>query len=184
MSVSDPCLQPLQHKKEDRLEAWYKKYHRQVALWAYSRIGNREDAGEIAHDVFMAVIRHWSVYRETAEPKFLLAKITRAKCIDWIRKNQNNRDRSGLSPDQLQDPSQRQIYKKLDRELFLRQCAPFLSHRQHNAFRLFILEEKSVHEIAAEMKTTAASVRSLLYQTTKKIENNKKLMSFLNEIFV
>ncbi|MGC9328776.1 MAG: RNA polymerase sigma factor [Candidatus Hinthialibacter sp.] len=125
MSVSDPCLQPLQHKKEDRLEAWYRKYHRQVALWAYFIIGNREDAGEIAHDVFMAVIRHWSVYRETAEPKFLLAKITHTKCVDWIRKNQNNCDRTELSPDQLKEPSQRQIFKNLIASCFSGSALPF-----------------------------------------------------------
>ncbi|MDD5037754.1 MAG: sigma-70 family RNA polymerase sigma factor [Dehalococcoidales bacterium] len=72
---------------EDRLAGLYEEYYDRIAHYVYVRIGNREEAEDIAGEVFLKALQSLSSYREQGIPmQGWLYRIAHNLTVDYLRK--------------------------------------------------------------------------------------------------
>jgi RNA polymerase sigma factor (sigma-70 family) len=72
---------------ESAFETLYSEYAKQVYFLALKIVGSRENAEEIAQDVFLYIYQKISELRDPQAFPAWLSKITTSKCTDFLRKN-------------------------------------------------------------------------------------------------
>ncbi len=168
-------------------EAFVFEYQGLVYNTCYSFLNHREDAEDVAQDVFIYAFKSINSFRGEASLSTWLYKLSMNKSLDFIRAKKRQKRGSGMlnSMDneemsrlnvsdanqphtQLEDEEKRQI---------LHAAIDKLPERQKRAIILSRFEELSQEQVAEVMETSVSSVESLL------VRGKKKLKDLLSDYF-
>jgi RNA polymerase sigma-70 factor (ECF subfamily) len=160
-------------------EAFVLEYQGLVYNTCYSFLNHREDAEDVAQDVFIYAFKSINSFRGEASLSTWLYKLSMNKSFDFIRARKRQKRGSGLlsSMDneemsrlnvsdtnqphtQLEDGEKRQI---------LHAAIDKLPDRQKRAIILSRFEGLSQEQVAEVMETSVSSVESLLVRGKKKL---------------
>ncbi|MBS1703984.1 MAG: RNA polymerase sigma factor [Armatimonadetes bacterium] len=137
---------------EDHFDAVYRYLSR--------RIGNAEDAKDLAAETFAAAMS--GRCPRGVAPRCWLYGIARRKLADVYRKSRRHEP---LDPNQA-DPS------NLESSVALRRSIEALPSNQRDAFLLQALEDLSVDEIAQVMRRSRTSVKALLQRAKETLRKD------------
>ena len=154
--------------KEQAFAELFARHGALVLGYARRFVARQEIAEEISQDVWVKVVKQAVHFKGEGVVPWLLA-ITRNASLDFLR----SRDRSSLSFEQL---SETREFEDLSRESVeallvdaermkeLRSALEGLPDAQRAALMMWMTEEMSYEQIARELATSVASVKSLLFR--------------------
>ena len=154
------------------------QYRDRVINTCYGFLKNKEDAEDIAQEVFIEVYRSISAFREESKLSTWIYRIALSKSLDFIRKN-NRKKRKGriqkflsfhkeaakVSAPAANSPETR--LENLERVQILRQAVDSLPENQRIAITLNRYEGFSYKEIADIIDTTLPALEALIHRAKK-----------------
>ena len=152
------------------------KYQDLVLNTCYKVLQSREDAQDIAQEVFIETYRSATGLRNEENISFWLYRISLNKSINYLKRSQNILFRSihqlesifrhdvpgGSAPVPHSDDNPGESLEAAERQQMLSAAVASLSARQQKAFILYYYEEMSYKEISAVLGLSVSSVESLL----------------------
>lgn len=169
--------------------------HQELVLnVCYRFVHNRQDAEDLAQNVFIEVHRSVSRFRGDAKLSTWIYRIAVSKSLDFIRRK-NRKKRFGIiknilgvsgQPEDIPAPDVTQPDKaaeKKERLKILQRALNTLPENQKIAITLSKYEGLSQREVAAVLDTTVSAVESLIHRAKQNLrkklyryyENNKKI---------
>ncbi|HEY4131606.1 MAG TPA: RNA polymerase sigma factor [Gemmatimonadaceae bacterium] len=143
-------------------------YQPRVFRWAFALSGDRDDAEDIAQEVFVRVYRKLAGFRGDGPFDAWLYRITRRVAMRRVR---SSRARVGLENDvYTTDPGAR-----VDRQrafTVIQSIATTLPMRQREVFVLCDLEGRTPTEVAAMLDMKDVSVRASLFKARAAVRRN------------
>jgi RNA polymerase sigma-70 factor (ECF subfamily) len=165
--------------KEDSgeaLEELYRRYHRQVYYFICRNYGRREQAEDIAQEVFLRVFRGRKAYEPTARFTVWLFRIVRNLCIDESRRYWNRNvsreaetifEEGQISPLDLVADEERDARRQIDEERDLKtikDAIALLSPEQREVIVMNKFHGLSYQEIGDIIGSNAESVKQKAYR--------------------
>lgn len=154
----------------------------------YGFVHNKEDAEDIAQEVFLEVYKSLDSFRKDARLSTWIYRICVTKSLDFLRKQKRKKrfgrfkhffgkaeDHIEQIPSPAAENPQKQLEKQERAEL-LRQAVESLAENQRIAVTLNKYEGFSYQEVAEIMGTSVSSVESLLHRAKKNL--HKKLHQY------
>ena len=154
-------------------------------------LNNKEDAEDVAQEVFVAVYQNLPTFQGNAQLSTWIHRITVNKSLDFLRKR-NRKKRLGQIKQilglndiekKIVDPATsnpQSIMEKEERAFILKQAVDSLSKKQRIAITLNKYEGFSYQEVAEIMQTTLSAVESLIHKGMKNLR--RKLFDYCKEI--
>nr|WP_319510827.1 sigma-70 family RNA polymerase sigma factor [uncultured Draconibacterium sp.] len=156
-----------------------------VVNTCYGLVQNREDAEDVAQEVFVEVYRNIEKFRSDSKLSTWLYRIAVNRSLNHIRDNRKHKWFQGFDDEDAaankdllraktadSDEPEYDLENK-QRALILKEAINSLPKNQKVAFTLSKYEELSYHEIAEVMDLSVSSVESLLFRAKKGLQ--KKL---------
>jgi len=154
------------------------KYQDLVLNTCYKVLQSREDAQDIAQEVFIETYRSAAGLRYEEDISFWLYRVSLNKSINYHKRSQNILFRSLLqlealfrndSPDgaaavSYSDDHPGESLEAAERQQMLSEAVASLSAKQQKAFILYYYEELSYKEISGVLGLSVSSVESLLFR--------------------
>lgn len=148
----------------------------------YRFLHNREDAEDVAQDVFIEVHRSLPEFRGESRLSTWIYRIAVTKSLDLIRRrNRRKRFAFFLAPFGTENPVEQipaprsfspdAMLEERERSALLRQAVDSLPENQRIAVTLSKYEEFSQQETAEVMGTTVSAVESLLHRGMENLRN-------------
>jgi len=178
-------IEQLKQGKEQAFKMLVDNYRKLVVNTCYGLVHNREDAEDIAQDVFIEVYRAVQHFRADAKLSTWLYRIAVNRSLNHIRDNKKHKwfrsfenDVADKSRQLQQIESARSEHPEFElenkqRALILHEAVNSLPENQKVAFTLSKYEDLSYNEIAEVMEMSVSSVESLLFRAKKNLQ--KKL---------
>jgi RNA polymerase sigma-70 factor, ECF subfamily len=166
------------------------QYHDRVINTCYGFVRNREDARDVAQDVFIEIYQSLENFREEAKLSTWIYRISVTKSLDFLRRK-NRKKRMGKFKrlfniddvaERLEQPSGSNPDKnveKMERDRILQQAIDRLPENQKIAVTLSKYEGFSNKEISGIMNTSVSSVESLIHRA--KVNLKKKLYRYYDQ---
>ena len=192
MPDSDVSLM-LEFQKGDisSFEKLVQKHKESIINVIYQFIGERDEAEDLAVEVFLRVYRAAKKYQAKAKFTTWLYKITTNLCLNEIRKKAKLQTISLSKPisageekeeeliEKIADaaPSPQQILEKKERNALIRKAIDSLPAKQRMATILQIYEELSYKEISTILGCSVKSVERRLYWARTNLK--ERLSSYL-----
>ena len=160
-------------------------YQKLVINTCYGLVQNREDAEDIAQDVFIEVYRNINNFRADSKISTWLYRIAVNRSLNYIRDNKKHKWFRSFEDEvaaknkhlqQLESPKTEQPEYELEnkqRATILHEAISDLPQNQKIAFTLSKYEDLSYQEISQVMELSVSSVESLLFRAKKNLQ--KKL---------
>ena len=178
-------IEQLKQGNENAFRRLVENYQKLVVNTCYGMVRNREDAEDIAQDVFVEVYRNVDSFRADAKLSTWLYRIAVNRSLNHIRDNKKhkwfqsveseveakNRQLLQLESSKVDQPEYDLENKQ--RAIILYEAINTLPDNQRTAFTLSKYEELSYQEISEVMEMTVSSVESLLFRAKKNLQ--KKL---------
>lgn len=161
------------------------KHQGQVINTCYGFLRNKEDAEDIAQDVFIEVFRSVGSFRGDAKLSTWLYRIAVNKSLNHLQKHKykkwiNSIQSSFLGEDkeyQIKDDRNPQShYEDHEREIILHNAIDGLAENQKIAFTLHKYDGLSYKETAEVMGTSLSSVESLIHRAKQNLK--KRLFNY------
>lgn len=151
----------------------------------YRFVLNREDAEDIAQEVFLEAYRSLDSFRQESKLSTWLYRIAVTKSLDHLRKKKRKKRFSSLKrvmgfndpaeelalPSSIETPAE--VLSGSERTEILQSALDSLPDNQKTAFLLSKYDGYSNQEIADVMQTTVSAVESLVHRAKKNLQ--KKL---------
>ncbi len=163
------------------------KYQRLVINICYGFVHNRQDAEDIAQDVFIEVYRSIERFRRKSKLSTWLYRIAVNKSLNYIRDNKKNTwfqsldilfnentNAKVLEPEDSKNNMPDKITENKETSGYIYEAINALPENQQIAFTLKKYEDLSYKEIADVMKLSLSSVESLIFRAKKNLQ--KKLI--------
>lgn len=167
------------------------KHHRRVVHICLSFVAQKDDAEDIAQEVFIEVYRSIKKYRGESSLSTWLYRLSVNKSLDFIRQKSRQKRGGGLvvsvdhsTLEELQISSKSLPTDNIEEEermQLLNAAINDLPERQRVAILLSKVDGLPQQEVAEVMKTTVSSVESLLVRAKKKLR--EQLLKKIEEIF-
>lgn len=170
-------MQALGEGESQALDVLYERHIEKVYNTALHFLTNKEEAEEIAQDVFVELYRSANNFRGEAQVSTLLYRITANKSMDVLRKRNGSRtlkivfsifDQPKDEGRHFEHPAMLMEQSELNAEIF--KALKKLNARQHQAFVLRYFEDLSQKEISAIMETSEKSIESLLQRAKSQLK--------------
>ena len=176
--------------KETLFRSIVAEHQEMVVNTCYRFVFNREDAEDLAQDVFVEVFRSLEQFREESKLSTWIYRIAVTKSLDHLRHlNRKKRFSSlkrmiGMSDpaDDIAAPSNNNPPEALaqnERAIILQDALNTLPESQKTAFLLSKQEGYSNQEIADILQTSVSGVESLVHRAKKNL--HKKLCRYYSE---
>ncbi len=163
------------------------KYQRLVINICYGFVHNRQDAEDIAQDVFIEVYRSIERFHRKSKLSTWLYRIAVNKSLNYIRDNKKNTwfqsldilfnentNAKVLEPEDSKNNMPDKITENKETSGYIYEAINALPENQQIAFTLKKYEDLSYKEIADVMKLSLSSVESLIFRAKKNLQ--KKLI--------
>jgi RNA polymerase sigma-70 factor, ECF subfamily len=165
-------------------------FQSRVMQISYRFVLNREDAEDIAQEVFIEVFRSVVFFRGEAKLSSWIYRITVSKSLDFIRKRKREKrmgyllDIFGNKPEVENrvasgSPEPQQILEQKERIRILGQALDSLPENQRIAYTLNKMEGISNREIAEIMGATLTATDTFIYRARINLE--KKLYRYYHK---
>lgn len=158
------------------------KYQSNVFRTAIGFVHSKEDAEDIAQDVFIQVFRLLGSFEGKSELSTWLYRITVNRSINFLKSEKRKRFWSSFTnafqPVSKENPVIRRL-EDAEENLFVKKAIDALPENQRTAFVLRKYEGLSQKETANIMRLTEGAVEQLLIRA--KINLRKKLGSFVGK---
>jgi len=164
--------------KEDCFEQLMKKYKNRVVNIIYKFIGDRDEAEDLAIEVFLRVYKSAKNYQAISKFSTYLYKITVNLCLNELRKRKKHRVISldmSVFPDQL--PSPLIILEQREKNALIKKMIDTLPSSQRTALTLQTYEGLSYKEISKILGCSVKGVERRLHRA--KINLKRKLGPYL-----
>lgn len=160
-------------------------YQKLVVNTCYGMVHSREDAEDIAQDVFVEVYRNVDSFRADAKLSTWLYRIAVNRSLNHIRDNKKHKwfqsfesevgdkNRQLLQLESSKADQPEYDLENKQRAILLHEAINTLPDNQRVAFTLSKYEELSYQEISEVMEMSVSSVESLLFRAKKNLQ--KKL---------
>ena len=180
-------VQQLKRNEPGAFRTVVELYQDQVLNTRYRFLYNKEDAEDVAQEVFIEVYRSISSFREEAKLSTWVYHIAISRSIDLIRKKKRKKRFAqmksllGLEEEgkELPAPGKNDPLEKLEQEermKILEEAIDTLPENQRIAFTLSKCQGIGNKKIAEIMGVTLSSVESLMHRAKKNLE--KKLYHY------
>ena len=173
---------------ENGFEFLFEKYRQKVYGIAYRFVRNREDALEVAQEVFLRVYQALEKFKTNSKFFTWLYRITVNRSIDFTRSRKSRplhgMDESAMEalgkPTARRAPDQAPIEYAQEQELHekLRQAVAELSDKHQIVFILHTSEDLSYKEIAEVVDCNVGTVMSRLFYARKKLQESLAAMGY------
>ncbi len=184
--MSDPeIIEQLRQGNENAFRKLVENYQKLVVNTCYGLVQNREDAEDIAQEVFVEVYRSVEHFRADAKLSTWLYRIAVNRSLNHIRDNKKHKwfqsftkevetqNRQLLRVESAQTDQPEFELENKQRATILHEAINSLPENQKVAFTLNKYEDLSYKEIADVMEISVSSVESLLFRAKKNLQ--KKL---------
>lgn len=161
-------------------EMLVEKYQHKVFHTCMVMLKNREDAEDIAQEVFIEVYRSLDKFRGDASLSTWIYRIAVNRCMDLMRmKKRKKRNLFAFQPksnDELErlQPTNPQhphwLMEESERNILLNRAIEQLPERQKVAFNLAKVEGMKQDKVAEIMETSVGSVESLLIRAKRNLK--------------
>lgn len=159
------------------------RYQDLVLNTCYKVLQSREDAQDIAQEVFIETYRSATGLRNEENISFWLYRISLNKSINYLKRSQNRLFRSiqqiesifrpdspgGPSPVPHSDENPGECLEATERQQMLSAAVASLPARQQKAFVLYYYEELNYKEISTVLGLSVSSVESLLFRARESV---------------
>jgi RNA polymerase sigma-70 factor (ECF subfamily) len=136
------------------------EYLDDVLRYAFARLGSREEAEDVAMEVFQAAFRFRSELPKKAEPRLYLIGIARRKIADHVRRRHRERGRGTISID---DPTFQDVGLKPSQDILEAiEAIKVLPELQRDALILKYFHGFTTGEIGKILRKSPEAVNSLL----------------------
>lgn len=181
----------LKQKNESAFRYVVKKYQDQVVNTCYGLVQNKDDAEDLAQEVFLEVYRSIYSFNNQSKLSTWIYRISINKSLEWVRKD-NRKKRWGqfknwlgltTEPDELENKSTLKPDEQLEdeeRKKILQHHLQLLNERQRTALVMLYFEELTYQEITEIMNISVSSVESLLFRARQNLKN--KLTTYYEHI--
>ncbi len=159
-----------ENTKQVELAALYDEYYDRIARYAYSRIGNKDDAEDIAGEVFLKALQNLKSYREQGPPlQVWLFKIAHNLVVDYLRKNSKFKS-VPIDGIDMRDSSDPAAVAEMNLEIERVKIAlKELSADQQEVIRLRFLAGLTSREVSYLMGKTDGAVREMQRAALEKL---------------
>lgn len=178
-----PSIQALQAGNKNAYRQLIETYQDQVVNTCYGFVQRREDAEDLAQEVFIEVFRSVGKFRKDAKLSTWLYRIAVNKSLEFIRYHKRKKRfawRQSLSDmTEAEEPASLSDHPGLSLEQqegmrILMGKIELLPQNQRIAFTLSKIEDLPYKEIAEVMKLSLSSVESLMHRAKKNLKKELK----------
>lgn len=172
-------LTALQTGSETAFRQFVETYQSKVFTLAFRLIGNRDEADDIAQEVFMEVYQTIGQFRGEAKLSTWLYRITTSQSLTHLRKRRAKKRFAfitslfGESNEVLHDPPDNahpeQQLEHSEENTLLLLALERLPDTQKAAFTLHYMEGLSYKEVADALQTSVSAVESLLHRAKRQL---------------
>lgn len=167
------------------------KQHQEKMLHAaYSFLGNREDARDIAQEMFVKAYHSLSGFKGNSAFSTWLYRILANQCKDFLRKKnvrknlsvsikREEEEMNAVLPEENIPSAQLDALEQLEsREMgnLIQEAVETLPFQQKSVFTLRYMEGMSLQEIADSLELSEGAVKAHLWQASQKMQ--KRLAAF------
>ncbi len=176
--------------KDELFKSLVAEHQEMVINTCYRFVFNREDAEDLAQDVFVELFRSLDQFREEAKLSTWIYRIAVTKSLDHLRRIKRKKRFSSLKriigvtdpTEEIAAPGNENPADALvgnERAAILQEALDSLPDSQKTAFLLSKQEGYSQQEIADILKTSVSAVESLVHRAKKNLHN--KLYTYYTE---
>jgi RNA polymerase sigma-70 factor, ECF subfamily len=180
-------LAQIQNGTPEGFRQLVEQHQHKVINTCYGFVANREDAEDLAQDVFLEVYESIHSFRGEAQLSTWMYRIAVTKSLDFLRKQRRKkrfgilRNILGLANEIEQVPAAPETnpqtsLENQERARILQQAVDSLADNQKIAITLHKYEGFSYQEIAEIMETSVSAVESLIYRAKNNLQ--KKLYQY------
>lgn len=149
------------------------RYKDLVFSLTYRMIKNREEAEEVAQDIFLKIYKSLSAFRGESKFSTWIYKVAYRTCLDHLRKNKNTFIISNIdefTENQLIsiDDSLSQLEAD-ERRQSIQNCLTLLPGEDSFLLTLYYFEEKTLDEIAEIMGLTNNHIKVKIFRSRNKL---------------
>jgi len=158
-------------------------FQQKVFSTCISFVPNKEDAQDIAQDVFIEVFKSINKFKGDSKLSTWIYRITTNKCLEFIRKKNTKKRFAFLQSitgsaipldktnyfSEMNHPGVMLENKELNATLF--KAINSLPESQSVVFTLHRIDGKSHQEVAEITKRTVSSVESIMFRAKKNLQN-------------
>jgi len=176
MKTADAILiQHYQEGQKNALVILVKRWHKLFCSQAYRYTKDADVAKDIAQESWSVILDNIDNAVEIQNFGSWAMTIVSRKAIDWLRKQQKNRENLQRQVEDIQTPVHE--YLEVDKRLDIIKIAiRELPTLQQDILRLFYLEEQSLAEISSTLKISKGTVKSRLFYAREKLKTILKEM--------
>jgi len=147
---------------------------------------NREDAEELAQDVFVKAFRSLADFRGESKFSTWLFTITRTTCISFLRKKKLDiqsldNERTGLQVENQESGFHANLIEQKSRHAMLNEAIAMLSTDDSQVLTLFYKGDQTLEEIGRIMRMEPNTVKVKLYRARQRLRE-KMLKYFAHEV--
>ncbi len=162
------------------------KYKNYVFTLILRFTDNREDAEELAQDVFIKAYRSLADFRGDSKFSTWLFTITRTTCLSFLRKKKLDtisldNERTGLQVENRESGFSANGIEQKSRHFMLNQAINMLSQDDAQVLNLFYKGDQSLEEIGRIMRLDPNTVKVKLHRARQRLKD-KMEKHFSNEV--
>jgi RNA polymerase sigma factor (sigma-70 family) len=151
------------------------KYQNYVFTLVLRFTENREDAEEIAQDVFVKAYRSLADFRGDSKFSTWLFTITRTTCLSFLRKKKLDtqsldNERTGLQLENRESGYHANLVEQKSRHIMLSQAISMLSVDDAQVLNLFYKAEQTLEEIGKIMRLDPNTVKVKLHRARQRLK--------------
>ena len=152
------------------------RYQNYVFTLVLRFIESREDAEEVAQDVFIKAYRSLADFRGESKFSTWLFTITRTTCISFLRKKKLNtlsldNERTGLQVENRESGFRANLIEQKSRHAMLNEAIGMLSADDSQVLTLFYKGEQTLEEIAQIMGMETNTVKVKLHRARQRLKD-------------
>jgi RNA polymerase sigma-70 factor (ECF subfamily) len=185
--ADNEIVKEIQRGNPETFKQFVDHFHHQVLNTCYGFVHHKEDAEDIAQEVFLEVYQSIANFREEAQLSTWIYRIAVTKSLDFLRKQKRQkrfgyiRNILGLENQVEQVPAPQSAnpqttLENQERARILQQAVNSLAENQKIAITLHNYEGFSYQEIADIMGVSVSAVESLIHRAKTSLQ--KKLYHY------
>jgi RNA polymerase sigma-70 factor (ECF subfamily) len=184
-------IEKIAAKDHGAFKALVDRYQALVINTCYNLLGNRQDAEDVAQEVFFQVYKSAKKFRQEAKISTWLYRIAVNRSLNFVRDNRRFRWPESLSSllegerQRVSDVSTSNsdrpdvALEEKEQNVIVKKAIDSLPEKQRAAFVLHKYEGLSYQEIAGILQRSLSSVESLIHRA--KLNLQKKLIHYLEK---
>ncbi len=153
------------------------RYERQIYRVCYRFVENRDDAMDLAQEVFIKAFEHLSTFRRESSLKTWLYRIAMNHCINHVKKHSQEFVEVSEYTGSIQASTQVQLEDREQREHF-RRMVKRLPPKQKAILELRINEQLSYEEIAKMSGRSVSTIKASVFFALEKLRKLVKDPSY------